>query len=195
MKEADGLANCQSPGTPNPLKRKRQAFESPSQSGEVQFYRLARTRTTVTHHYPTIYDYLSNIQLTRRALEELDRRHGLLPEPRTPIAPNLVENPTRSLPLRSGEISTGLQRFARRGGPDISDLKGFPQPVLLPSNSHGHTQTSSPPSTMPSTGSKRKSGGSQSTKVRFSTPLATSPTHRVQAIASTSRESECGLGC
>ncbi|KAJ2979093.1 hypothetical protein NUW58_g7294 [Xylaria curta] len=62
---------------------------------------------------PEFYNNLDKIFLTKRALQELDRRNSLSPAKR---------KKTYSEPLPS------LARFARQGGPDITDLRGCPEP-------------------------------------------------------------------
>ncbi|KAI0002710.1 hypothetical protein F4779DRAFT_622155 [Xylariaceae sp. FL0662B] len=62
---------------------------------------------------PEFYDKLDKIFLTKRALRELDRRNSLSPT---------KHKETYSKPLPS------LARFARQGGPDITDLRGCPEP-------------------------------------------------------------------
>ena len=169
MKEANGFVNPLLPGIPNLRKRKRQTSESNSQTGGGQSYRLASKQTSGAYYYPTIYDQLSNIKLTRRALKEFDRRNNLSAKPLTPTAPALVEDPTENLPTRCGETSIELQRFARTGGPDLSDLKGFPQPAIVIMGGAGSGRRASQASSQSS--SKRKRGengsGASTTTVGF----------------------------
>ncbi|KAG6014690.1 hypothetical protein E4U43_006246 [Claviceps pusilla] len=62
---------------------------------------------------PLFWDTLPQIKLTRRALREVDRRHSLQAHTRTESA---------------GIVSKNLARFSRRGGPDLSRLRGYPYP-------------------------------------------------------------------
>jgi len=67
------------------------------------------------------WDSLLKLWLTRRALSELNRRNGQVAFP--------IESVTRSHYSRNAigqfnPVSTLLKRFARRGGPDNSDLVG-----------------------------------------------------------------------
>lgn len=68
----------------------------------------------------TFYDRLSKIQLTRRALRELDRRNAhLKPQPLPTVQPICSD--------------TDLGQFARHGGPDLSSLRGV-WATLAPKN-------------------------------------------------------------
>ncbi|KAJ8132819.1 hypothetical protein O1611_g798 [Lasiodiplodia mahajangana] len=59
---------------------------------------------------PEFWDRLSKVPLTGRALRELDRRNGI----RSPLPPRVQE----------GAFCGSLAEFARRGGPNIADLRG-----------------------------------------------------------------------
>ncbi|KAM3443536.1 hypothetical protein MY4824_000422 [Beauveria thailandica] len=69
---------------------------------------------------PKFWDNLSKVWLTRRALRELDRRNGCRRNDAQPPA-------TISAGLISAS-SPNIARFARRGGPDLSHLRGCPEP-------------------------------------------------------------------
>ncbi|KAM3556124.1 hypothetical protein MY1884_005224 [Beauveria asiatica] len=69
---------------------------------------------------PKFWDNLSKVWLTRRALRELDRRNDCRRNDAQPPA-------TVSADLISAS-SPNLARFARRGGPDLSHLRGRPEP-------------------------------------------------------------------
>lgn len=87
---------------------------------------------------PAFWDNLSKVWLTRRALEELDRRNAQSAFNQSPVQPKGKKPRTRSavrelkhraqpaLPNPANRyLDRGnLQRFARHGGPDLSDLKG-----------------------------------------------------------------------
>ncbi|KAM3521659.1 hypothetical protein NHJ13051_006129 [Beauveria bassiana] len=60
---------------------------------------------------PEFWDSLSKVWLTSRALREKDRRNSL----RSPAAPII-------------KTAATLARFARRGGPDLGHLRGYPEP-------------------------------------------------------------------
>ena len=67
------------------------------------------------------WDSLSRVHLTRRALKELDRRNQLHIQPRTTAS---RIRPNQSRPLKTLRDSTGqIKRFARHGGPDLTDLR------------------------------------------------------------------------
>lgn len=57
------------------------------------------------------WDNLSKVWLTRNALRELDRR-------------NQKSTPNATLSQVQSLIPLTLQRYARQGGPDLSDLRG-----------------------------------------------------------------------
>ncbi|KAG7007286.1 hypothetical protein G7Y79_00010g027870 [Physcia stellaris] len=78
-----------------------------------------------TRHPPSFYDCLSKIHLTSGALHELNRRNRHLPKSAAiALGPDSGID-FDSLPLRRGEVSANLQRFARVGGPDLIDLRGY----------------------------------------------------------------------
>ncbi|KAF3768441.1 hypothetical protein M406DRAFT_229408, partial [Cryphonectria parasitica EP155] len=62
------------------------------------------------------WDRLSTIPLIRSALEELDRRNRARPAFSPPPPPT--------------GSAQNLARFARHGGPDLCDLRGYPAPVV-----------------------------------------------------------------
>ena len=149
MNQANASVNPQSPEASNPRKRKRQATEVGSQPSEAQPHHSGSLSTSLNDHLPGLYDHLSNIRLTKRALKEFDRRIDLLPKPVHLTAPAQTD----ALPLRRGEILADLQRFARNGGPDLSDLRGIPHPASVPlAHTQDRTQDSSKLSAMPPQG-------------------------------------------
>ncbi|OAA34506.1 hypothetical protein NOR_08451 [Metarhizium rileyi] len=64
---------------------------------------------------PQFWDNLSKVWLTPRALREIDRRNGARPPVTTSPAPTVF-------------TATTLTQFARRGGPDLRHLRGYPVP-------------------------------------------------------------------
>ncbi|KAI1746445.1 hypothetical protein F4782DRAFT_524470 [Xylaria castorea] len=110
---------------------------------------------------PEFWDRLSKIQLTRRALEELDRRTKTK---RSPPSPRLAPACTTTTPR-------DLVRFARHGGPDLCDLRGYPEPRrnhptsgVMSSRQSSRSRvpkSTNPASTLPTSGT---------TKTRKSTP-------------------------
>lgn len=81
-----------------------------------------------TRNPPSFWDSLSSIKLTSAALDELNRRNKHLPKP-VPIALGTDSGVDfDNLPARRGEISAELQRFARVGGPSLTDIRGYTRP-------------------------------------------------------------------
>ncbi|RSL66074.1 hypothetical protein CEP54_003886 [Fusarium duplospermum] len=106
---------------------------------------------------PEFYDRLSKVHLSRRALKELNRRTRARRSPASPPA-----SPIRHALLRT-RTSRELARFARHGGPDLRDLRGYPHPPI--DNQHSvamsasqKTKSTNPASALPTeTKSKRTS--------------------------------------
>jgi len=87
---------------------------------------------------PAFWDNLSKVWLTRRALNELDRRNAQSASNQSPVQPKVKKPRTRSAirefkhraqpalpkPVNPYLDRGNLQQFARHGGPDLSDLKG-----------------------------------------------------------------------
>ncbi|KAL2209416.1 hypothetical protein CC79DRAFT_1367597 [Sarocladium strictum] len=71
---------------------------------------------------PEFYDRLSTVSLNRRALKELDRRTRVR---RSHPSPPPVDTNVDTTRFRD------MAQFARHGGPDLRDLRGYPHP---PSN-------------------------------------------------------------
>ena len=95
-----------------PPSRKRQrteaglSLDNPSESRPSKRLKSSRAE---------FYDSLSKVWLTRRALEELNRRTSQANSPQRPAStPRRV---TRSTSIQ-------IQRIARDGGPDLRDLRG-----------------------------------------------------------------------
>ncbi|KAK2759835.1 hypothetical protein FQN54_002569 [Arachnomyces sp. PD_36] len=118
------------------------------------------------------WDNLSKIWLTKGALRELDRRNSESasqlsqtpsPKPHRPLTRQFVANMGKKYPVEDASDSSGsfkyeqlpgLKRFSSHGGPDLSDLRNFPQDTgQLPS------RNKRPLSTAPSSSSKRSSRG------------------------------------
>ncbi|KAF2241886.1 hypothetical protein BU26DRAFT_468666, partial [Trematosphaeria pertusa] len=72
------------------------------------------------------YDSLSRIWLTKGALRELDRRNGQTHQ--SPLSP--PASPSSLLELDNAHAAA-LRRFARNGGPDLSDLRHASAPSPL----------------------------------------------------------------
>ncbi|PTB45276.1 hypothetical protein M441DRAFT_158915 [Trichoderma asperellum CBS 433.97] len=80
---------------------------------------------------PEFYDSLSKIWLTARALRELDRRNENLPQPKTKPAAGFVKPRAAKLAALAKLGTKELAQFATAGGPDLSDLKGYPEPTNI----------------------------------------------------------------
>ena len=79
------------------------------------------TATKDPHRPPGYWDTLSKIWLTRGSLRELERRNkGAVP---TIPSSSQISNST-TLPVYSKQSWQQVKRFARQGGPDLTDLRG-----------------------------------------------------------------------
>ncbi|KAF5529255.1 glyoxylate reductase, partial [Fusarium mexicanum] len=117
--------------------------------------KIARKARESWNYPPEFYDRLSKISLTRLALKELDRRtRSRRSRPSFPTRPS-----ARAL---SGSIRPrDLARFAKDGGPDLRDLRGYPHPPTdhphpadmnaSRSSRSGRTKSTNPISTLPTT--------------------------------------------
>jgi hypothetical protein len=97
-------------------QRKRQREQSANEADESQLSAKRQKRRS-DNYPPHVWDNLSKITLTRKALREFDRR---IRENRRPqvarverTAPRLLRSDTRR-----------LERLASNGGPDLSKLRG-----------------------------------------------------------------------
>ncbi|KAL8296200.1 hypothetical protein RB601_003585 [Gaeumannomyces tritici] len=109
----------------------------------------------ITWRYPPeFWDRLSKIPLIVDALDELERRNNTrlsFPPPPTQLTPDLSPAATK-----------GLARFAKHGGPDLCDLRGYPEPIdrrpaCDMSSSQGRATASTNPTTLTSTSGTTKS--------------------------------------
>jgi hypothetical protein len=99
------------------MKRRRSSLEPPdiAQAPAAKKQKPTSGRDVQHHHRPpTFWDTLSKVRLSRSALKEFDRR--TIQETSQPC----------SRPILLAQVSAAqrLQRFARRGGPDVSHLRG-----------------------------------------------------------------------
>ncbi|KAL9015140.1 MAG: hypothetical protein Q9173_000240 [Seirophora scorigena] len=109
------------------MRRKRQ----PSEAGpEIDSRSLLTVKQQKLEHHQRhstpscFWDNLSQQRLTRRTLREFDRR-TVQPAAITPYF--LIDNKDISL--------AKLKRFARQGGPSLTDVRGYPKPkVSVPSS-------------------------------------------------------------
>lgn len=104
--------------------------------------RQKRSRPSESSFPPAFWDRLSKIDLTKRALEELDRRNTLATPDSQPPHPRPTQQITRHMLAKLKKESNPLvspveylshcgtsdlksiKRTARHGGPDLSDLIG-----------------------------------------------------------------------
>ncbi|KAK0655281.1 hypothetical protein B0T16DRAFT_8588 [Cercophora newfieldiana] len=108
-----------------PQNRKRQRADELSQDDPPP----KKIKSTGEHHDswqypPEFWDRLSKIPLTQNALEELDRRTSNSRPSFPPPGPTgLVSHSVRTTATRE------LAGFARHGGPDLCDLRRYPEPT------------------------------------------------------------------
>ncbi|RKU46610.1 hypothetical protein DL546_006794 [Coniochaeta pulveracea] len=147
--------------TPQKRKRQRAQKTSPANITERPAKKI-KTRSEIEldawaswKYPPEFWDRLSKISLTHRALEEHDRRVSLRHPPRAFTTATTVGD---------------LARFARHGGPDLSDLRGCPQPpVNCPPTAMSASQ---------SPRSRRTKSTAQSSTLPTSTTTKTTKTKR-----------------
>ncbi|KAK0958908.1 hypothetical protein LTR91_021123 [Friedmanniomyces endolithicus] len=113
-------------------QRKRQRDQSASKEDESRL-RAKRQKRSADDYPPDVWDNLSKITLTRKALREFDRRTREKRHPHTARVQETAGRILRSNPRR-------LERFARNGGPDLSKLRGYAalpstEAAMNPSNS------------------------------------------------------------
>ncbi|KAK4158281.1 glyoxylate reductase [Chaetomidium leptoderma] len=117
-----------------PQKRARQHAGdlSPESTPRAPPAKRIRTRTDFEfdawaswEYAPEFWDRLSKIEPTRRALREFDRRTRLPRPRRPPAASNGLAQQLES----TATSPRDLARFAGHGGPDLSDLRGYPPPA------------------------------------------------------------------
>ncbi|KAF1809586.1 hypothetical protein P152DRAFT_383747, partial [Eremomyces bilateralis CBS 781.70] len=101
-------------------KRKRTTEAAPTAEPELQPQpptkcqkRLRRSRSKTP---PEFWDNLSRVPLCRRALREFNRR-----------AVRPITSKQRAESVVKGDLVKQLKRFARRGGPDLRDIRGYPE--------------------------------------------------------------------
>ncbi|KAM0421261.1 hypothetical protein ACHAPT_010983 [Fusarium lateritium] len=141
-KRADELPLQDDPPT-NDSKRQR------LDNDEVKKPQQTTEHCTPWQYPPEFWDRLSTIPLIRTALEELDRRTSRrrpsYPPPPTQLSQDLAPATARE-----------LAQFARHGGPDLRDLRGYPpatsnnQPArVMSSSSRSRATKSTNPTTAP----------------------------------------------
>ena len=80
-------------------------------------------------HLAAIWDHLSTIHLTRRALQEFNRRSAKQGNTHSALTPRSKQlkghsSSAKKILLKSKLQDQYLKRFARQGGPDLSDIVG-----------------------------------------------------------------------
>ncbi|KAL7917979.1 hypothetical protein ACQKWADRAFT_265137 [Trichoderma austrokoningii] len=95
-----------------PQERKRERSDEPPRQSSSQPVKRPK-HPDQDNFSPAFWDNLSKIFLTRRALRELDRRNNARPRSEK-AAPELS--------------TTDVNRYSRRGGPDLRHLRGYPKP-------------------------------------------------------------------
>ncbi|PQK09885.1 hypothetical protein BB8028_0002g02090 [Beauveria bassiana] len=136
---------------PPTKSRKRQRVDEPSQDD----HQVKKPRRAVEHpnswqYPPEFWDRLSKVPLIHSAIAELDRRTCTRPS-RPPPSTGHIRHLTPTAPSE-------LARFARHGGPDLRDLRGYPpatsnrHPVGAMSSSRSRATKSTNPTTLPTTG-------------------------------------------
>ncbi|KAI9821334.1 MAG: hypothetical protein M1826_000705 [Phylliscum demangeonii] len=139
------------PGAHPPASRKREFSELRSLPGmQPQWKRQKPRYPGGSRALRAFWDNLSKVGLTRHALKELDRRTTVrslwLRSPRRSAirraraALEKRRHPIRATTRHLGHYGTtdlkGLKRFTRHSGRDLSDLRGYPNPIYPP---RGHT--------------------------------------------------------
>ena len=111
--------------------RRTESNSAPTSPGEpTPPTKKIKTRTEIDpdawaswKYPPKFWERLSKIWLTHRAVEEHNRRTRLRRRPPSPPSPGLRELAQHPVPT----VTTNARdffRFARHGGPDLSDLRG-----------------------------------------------------------------------
>ncbi|KAM3422318.1 hypothetical protein BST61_g2677 [Cercospora zeina] len=150
-----------SPTSAIQLKRRR---KSPSAQVESDSCPVTKRRkaNNSPHYPPRFWDTLSEVRLTRRALQEFDRRCP------TDVKPPLVEQRgtrTRSRLLRSDYRR--LKQLAREGGPDLSRLRGYSNNAI-----EVYTMSQSSSQSRKRRLGSRSSNSSSTSRTRTTTPYS-----------------------
>ncbi|KAM3528473.1 hypothetical protein MY4038_005885 [Beauveria bassiana] len=136
---------------PPTKSRKRQRVDEPSQDD----HQVKKPRRAVEHpnswqYPPEFWDRLSKVPLIHSAIAELDRR--------TCTRPSCPPPSTGHIRHLTPTAPSELARFARHGGPDLRDLRGYSpatsnrHPVGAMSSSRSRATKSTNPTTLPTTG-------------------------------------------
>ncbi|TWU70457.1 hypothetical protein ED733_000398 [Metarhizium rileyi] len=107
ISEQQSVANVQN-------RKRRNTYDTTHGSPPVKRIKSISAARVTSHFPPEYWDNLSKVWLTPHALREKDRRNDAQ-------FPALASAVVRATPTR-------LSRFARRGGPDLRHLRGYPEP-------------------------------------------------------------------
>ena len=103
---------------PQSRKRPRSSTHSEDlESNPIAKKAKSANRSQPRRRAPSFWNTLSRVWLTRGSLKEFDRRHAQESDQRYHVP---IPNST----LPNGRARQRLKRFARRGGPDLSHLRG-----------------------------------------------------------------------
>ncbi|KAJ3494995.1 hypothetical protein NLG97_g3708 [Lecanicillium saksenae] len=95
-------------------RKRRNTYDTTQGSPPAKRIKSTSAARIPSNFPPEFWDNLSKVWLTPRALREKDRRNGVSPFATTSAAVSATP--------------TSLARFARRGGPDLRHLRGYPEP-------------------------------------------------------------------
>ncbi|KAM3499048.1 hypothetical protein MY11210_009636, partial [Beauveria gryllotalpidicola] len=107
ISDQQSVSNVQNRKRPNP-------YDTTQDSPPAKRIKSTSAVRIASNFPPKFWDKLSKVWLTPRALREKDRRNGAWP-------------PATRCSASSTATSTTLARFARRGGPDLRHLRGYPE--------------------------------------------------------------------
>ncbi|KAF2276697.1 uncharacterized protein EI97DRAFT_376289 [Westerdykella ornata] len=141
------------PPLPSSRKRERErsAQRQPNETSQPRLKKQRLSHSSGSQPPAAFWDNLSKIWLTKQALRELDRRNNqAAPRPPcSPVTPNFaarrkkncqnVQYAAHYLCFCKPRILKDIKSLARHGGPDLSDLRNFPEPI----HSSEHTMSSS----------------------------------------------------
>ncbi|TQV90119.1 hypothetical protein IF1G_11228 [Cordyceps javanica] len=96
-------------------RKRRNTYDTTQDSPPTKRIKSTSAARIASNFPPQFWDNLSKVWLTPRALREKDRRNGAQPSVATAPTPITL-------------TPTTLARFARRGGPDLRHLRGYPEP-------------------------------------------------------------------
>lgn len=125
---------CQCEILPSTRKRKRGTADLEASSPPKKNRSSPKERRPNSGQNASFWDSLSKIWLTRRALQELDRRNFQNPAESSLISPTSHrQKRKKKVKQYTQKNLSGLKRLARHGGPDLSDIKGVRLTFSVPS--------------------------------------------------------------